>query len=70
MMDSGDNTDYCLRLLKQIKSLKEENTVLKNIVLEQNDRLAVLEDERKKMLGHISFLYEKDKDAPIRRIVE
>jgi len=68
-MDNED-TGYCLKLLKQIKSLKEEVVVLKNIVIEQNDRLAVLEDERKKMLGHISFLYEKDKDAPIRRIVE
>jgi len=69
-MDSGDNTDYCLRLLKQIKSLKDEVSVLKKILIEQNDKLAVLEDERKKLLHHVSFLYEKDKDSPIRRIVE
>jgi len=53
-----DDTDYCLKLLKQIKALKEEVAILKKIVLEQNDTMSFMKDEKAKMLRHVDLLYQ------------
>jgi len=65
MTDTNADTDYVLRLLTQIKHLKNEREELGKALLELNDRIATLMAERLKMLHTLdnmhSMLYEDKK---------
>ena len=58
MNDTNADTDYVLRLLTQIKTLKIEREELGKALLELNDRIATLMAERVKMLHTLDNMHE------------